>query len=122
MADKKITSVDFVKLLNSNESFFINQNNAIKQISIDDIIFGISNGGTGADNVSDARINLGLGVVAIENVLPIAKGGTNATNGAEGLGNLLAAGETILSEFQYGDDLPEAGKVGRIFFKKKVDG
>lgn len=46
MANKRITDVDFVDSLNSNESFFINQNNAIKQINkgnvIDDIVDGIA--------------------------------------------------------------------------------
>lgn len=50
--------------------------------------------------------------------VPIAKGGTGATNGATGLKNLLAAGATVLSSHQYGDTLPSAGTAGRIFFKK----
>ena len=48
----------------------------------------------------------------------VAKGGTGSTDGAEGLKNLLAAGNTILSSYQYGTSLPAAGNVGRIFFKK----
>ena len=47
-----------------------------------------------------------------------AKGGTGATNGATGLKNLFAAGNTILSSYQYGTSLPSAGNKGRIFFKK----
>ena len=31
---------------------------------------------------------------------------------------LFSSGNTVLSEFQYGDDLPAAGTVGRIFFKR----
>lgn len=50
--------------------------------------------------------------------VPIAKGGTGATDGATGLANLLAAGPTVLSSNQYGDELPTAGSAGRIFFKK----
>lgn len=52
------------------------------------------------------------------NIVPIANGGTNASNGATGLKNLFAAGATVLSSHQYGDTLPAAGTVGRIFFKK----
>ena len=48
----------------------------------------------------------------------VAKGGTGSTNGATGLKNLLAAGNTVLSTYQYGTTLPTAGTKGRIFFKK----
>jgi hypothetical protein len=51
-------------------------------------------------------------------VMTIPYGGIGATNGAEGLANLFAAGATMLSAYQYGDELPEAGSVGRIFLKK----
>lgn len=50
--------------------------------------------------------------------IPITKGGTGSTNGATGLKNLLAAGNCILSSYQYGTTLPTAGNAGRIFFKK----
>lgn len=52
------------------------------------------------------------------NIVPIANGGTNASDGAIGLQNLFASGVTVLSSYQYGDTLPAAGTVGRIFFKK----
>lgn len=52
------------------------------------------------------------------NIIPIENGGTNSADGAIGLANLFAAGITVLSSNQYGDTLPEAGTVGRIFFKK----
>lgn len=52
------------------------------------------------------------------NIVPIANGGTDASNGATGLKNLFAAGATVLSSNQYGDTLPAAGTAGRIFFKK----
>mgnify|MGYP003307895365 CR=1 FL=1 len=55
------------------------------------------------------------------NIVPIANGGTNASDGATGLSNLFAAGATVLSSNQYGDELPEAGTVGRIFFKRIVE-
>ena len=54
-------------------------------------------------------------------VMPIENGGTNSSDGAEGLANLFAAGETILSSFQYGDELPPAGTKGRIFFKRVIE-
>ena len=54
-------------------------------------------------------------------ITPIANGGTSASDGAIGLKNLFASGETVLSSYQYGDELPEAGTVGRIFFKKLTE-
>lgn len=59
MIDKKITDVDFIDSLDSNESFFVNKNSAIKQINKSNIIFGINNGGTGATTAEEARENLG---------------------------------------------------------------
>lgn len=59
MADKRITDVDFIESLNSDESFFVNQNSTLKQINKGNIIFEIANGGTGATNAEDARENLG---------------------------------------------------------------
>lgn len=50
--------------------------------------------------------------------VPITKGGTGATDGSTGLANLLAAGNMLLSAYQYGDALPAAGTPGRLFFKK----
>lgn len=55
------------------------------------------------------------------NIVPIANGGTNASDGATGLANLFAAGATVLSSNQYGDELPAAGNEGRIFFKRLTD-
>lgn len=54
-------------------------------------------------------------------VTPIKNGGTNSSDGATGLANLFASGSTILSSYQYGDELPDAGTVGRIFFKRLTD-
>lgn len=51
-------------------------------------------------------------------VVGMNSGGTGATDGATGLKNLLASGPMILSSNQYGDELPEPGIPGRIFFKK----
>lgn len=144
--NKRITDVDFVESLNSDESFFINQNNTIKQICRSDIVFDIINGGTGASTVSEARNNLGVysteevddllsektneshehdasditsGTLAVERlpIVPISNGGTGASDSETALKNLLQ-NNMILSSYQYGDVLPEAGVVGRIFFKK----
>ena len=43
-----------------DESFFVNQNNAIKQVSKSNVVFGITNGGTGATTAEQARTNLGV--------------------------------------------------------------
>lgn len=48
----------------------------------------VTNGGTGADNASDARDNLGLGDAATEDIVPITKGGTGANNASAALSNL----------------------------------
>ena len=50
-------------------------------------------------------------------VMPIEKGGTNATDGATGLKNLFAAGPTVLSPHQYGSEsqLPLSGVAGQLF-------
>ena len=56
--------------------------------------------------------------VAKTDVISVENGGTGSANGATGLANLFAAGVTVLSSNQYGDELPAAGTPGRIFFKK----
>lgn len=88
MANKKITDVDIVTSLDSDESFFINKNNAIKQISRNDVVFGISNGGTGATTAAGARNALGLGNTDGE--LPVENGGTGATTAKQARLNLGA--------------------------------
>ena len=59
MADKRITDVDIIDSLNSDESFFVNQNSTIKQVNKSNIIWSVNNGGTGATTAKDARVNLG---------------------------------------------------------------
>lgn len=51
-------------------------------------------------------------------VVPVNSGGTGSADGSIGLNNLLKAGPMILSSDQYGTSLPNAGTVGRLFFKK----
>lgn len=58
MATKRITEVNHTELLNDNDSLFINQNDSLKQIKKSDILFGISNGGTGANNLEGIKKNL----------------------------------------------------------------
>lgn len=48
----------------------------------------VAGGGTGASTAAGARTNLGLGTVAIENVVPVTKGGTGATDASTARGNL----------------------------------
>lgn len=106
----------------------------------------VAKGGTGATTAAAALANLGAaeethnhtksdisdfshthsaseidsGTLSSERLptIPISKGGTGATDGATALKNLLAAGVTVLSSYQYGTTLPAAGTPGRIFFKK----
>ena len=51
-------------------------------------------------------------------VIPLTRGGTNATTGDAGLANLLAAGPTILSSNQYGTTLPASAATGQLFLQK----
>lgn len=88
MANKRITDVDYIDSLDNNVSFFINHSNTLKQIHNRDAVFGVTSGGTGANNVTDARSNLGLGSVATENILPVSKGGTGSDNMATARNNL----------------------------------
>lgn len=55
----------------------------------------LNNGGTGATNAAAARANLGLGDVAVENILPITKGGTGATDATGALSNLGILGAIV---------------------------
>ena len=102
MANKRITDVDFIESLNSDESFFVNQNSTIKQINKSDIVFGITNGGTGATTIAGARDNLGLGNT--DGALPIANGGTGATTAENARANIGAASTAI-----YNGILPSSG-------------
>lgn len=63
------------------------------------------------DELNENKIQLDNGVV------PITSGGTGAIDAATALENLFAGGMAVLSNYQYGSELPEAGTVGRLFFK-----
>ena len=56
-----------------------------------------------------------------DDIVPINNGGTGSDCGDIGLQNLLSEGWMILSSYQYGDELPPASTVGRIFFKRLTD-
>lgn len=58
-------------------------------------IVSIACGGTGATTAANARANLGLGDVAVENILPITKGGTGATDTTGALSNLGILGAIV---------------------------
>lgn len=74
------------------------------------------------ENVNTVETSLNGKIDEVKNrVTPIVNGGTGSSDGATGLKNLFAAGITVLSEKQYGDELPAYGNVGRIFFKRLKD-
>lgn len=74
------------------------------------------------ERVDSVESSLSDRVDVIENrITPIEYGGTGSNDGSIGLQNLLASGAMVLSSEQYGDELPVAGTVGRIFFKRFTD-
>lgn len=75
-------------------------------------------------NHKHAATDIASGTISAARIpnISMSKGGTSATNGSDGLKNLLGAGPMILKEgvdYQYGDKLPDAGTPGRIFFLRK---
>lgn len=78
----------------------------------------VSNGANTAPSFKNITV-LGTVTTGVWQGTAIAmnKGGTGATNGEDGLKNLLAAGATVLSVYQYGNTLPTPGLAGRLFFK-----
>ena len=59
-----------------------------------------------------------IGAAEADHVQDMTAGGTGATNGATGLKNLFAAGYTVLSDFQRGDEFPADAPEGTLFFKR----
>lgn len=57
----------------------------------------INKGGTGATTAEQARQNLGLGAVAVEDIVPMDKGGTGATTAAQARTNLGLAATNFTS-------------------------
>ena len=77
--------------------------------------------GLGADMPAEENVDnlaaTAASILPLPDVLPMSHGGTESSNGATGLANLLAAGATVLSSNQYGATLPAAGTRGRVFLK-----
>ena len=67
--------------------------------------------------VTAAKIASGAVTAAkLSGPVPLEKGGTGASDGAEGLAALFAAGPSVLSPYQYGPSLPSSGTEGQLFF------
>ena len=95
--------------------------NKVKTDLLNFITINLQNKADTGHKHNAADINDGTFSSDVFPVIPLEKGGTNASNGTEGLSNLLAAGNTILSSYQFGDVLPTDNStetIGRIFFKK----
>lgn len=84
MATKRITDVDRIDSLDGSESFFINKNSSIKQISrgsiFKDTVWDIKHGGTGATSVDTARENLGAQIKHIATTATLSVEGWNGSN------------------------------------------
>ena len=109
-------------------------NKTIKEIQLGDALAGVTiNGKPLKDNPVLAAKDVGAAKEVHNHdasnitggTLSIQRGGTGASNGADGLKNLLAAGAMILTEGQqYGTSTPtipsseKEKNIGRIFFVK----
>ncbi|GHU08401.1 hypothetical protein FACS189431_4590 [Alphaproteobacteria bacterium] len=94
-SDRKLLKLSLVfngiALLGCAFFFVFSLNNESRADVSASTVLPISKGGTSADNVVDARDNLGLGNLATQNgPLSIASGGTNATTAEDALTNLGA--------------------------------
>lgn len=99
--------------------------NAGGSVTVDSALSSTSENPVQNKVVHAAIENLNQNKVGLDTVIPMANGGTNATNGAVGLKNLFAAGYTVLSSKQYGDDFPagytHSSSTKGTFFLKKVN-
>ena len=110
--DNKIITVESLKALHEhNEETFETKENVSELIS-----FSEENVMSTVEGLLNTKFDK-----PEDDIVPIENGGTDASDGAVGLANLFAAGETVLSSYQYGDELPAAGNAGRIFFKRLVE-
>ena len=110
--DNKVVTVESLKVLhNHNEETYETRDNTFNLITAsEENIMGM------VEELLEAKFDK-----PENDVIPIENGGTGASDGAVGLSNLFANGNTILSSYQYGDELPAAGNAGRIFFKRLID-
>ena len=115
MANKRITDVDFLESLNSDESFFVNQNNTIKQINKNNIVFDISNGGTGATDAATARTNL---EITPENIGAVSTSGGTVSGDLHLVGDLYLGDGTNTSQYDLyiRRTIEEVQKSGRLYW------
>lgn len=53
---------------------------SVSSLAVTAAPIGIASGGTGGNSQATARVGLGIGAVAIEDILPVTKGGTGASS------------------------------------------
>lgn len=79
-------------------------------------------GGTSYDDAEEVALKSDIpempDIPEIPEIIPMSMGGTGATDGATGLANLFAAGNTVLSSYQYGAELPANPAVGQLYFEE----
>lgn len=79
-------------------------------------------GGTSYEDASEVALKSDIpempDIPELPEIIPMSMGGTEATDGATGLANLFAAGDTVLSSYQYGAELPENAVTGQMFFQE----
>lgn len=92
MANKRITDVDFINSLNSNESFFINQNNTIKQINKNNVVLPVSSLGITA---TADELNVLNGITATTEELNKLDGVTATTTELNVLDGITATTEEL---------------------------
>lgn len=103
---KRITDVDTVDSLNSNESFFINQNSSLKQVNIDNVFANIANKITNVDpidstsNVESFFVNQN-DAIKQTSMISIVNGGTNASNAEDARNNLGITPLNIGAQIQH---------------------